>query len=92
VAKNRDDVGFDVHPAAWLIANAQKSPELERATGEKFPPYEELHTDATNEFLQRVCKKMNVECPPPLTNARMIDKLTGEFIETQCVNPTFIST
>jgi lysyl-tRNA synthetase class 2 len=65
-------------------------PELERTTGEKFPPYEELHTDATNEFLQKVCKKMNVECPPPLTNARMIDKLTGEFIESQCVNPTFI--
>ena len=67
------------------------SPELERATGEKFPAYEELHTDETNQFLQRVCKKMNVECPPPLTNARMIDKLTGEFIESTCVNPTFIS-
>ena len=65
-------------------------PELEKATGEKFPPYDELHTDETNQFLQRVCKKMGVECPPPLTNARMIDKLTGEFIEETCVNPTFI--
>ncbi|CAP66778.1 uncharacterized protein PODANS_4_7220 [Podospora anserina S mat+] len=65
-------------------------PALEEATGEKFPPSEELHTDETNAFLQRVCKKMGVECPPPLTNARMIDKLTGEFIEETCVNPTFI--
>ncbi|KAK3349360.1 hypothetical protein B0T25DRAFT_570002 [Lasiosphaeria hispida] len=65
-------------------------PELERATGEKFPPFEELHTDETNAFLQKVCKKMGVDCPPPLTNARMIDKLTGEFIEETCVNPTFI--
>ncbi|KAF2417433.1 putative Lysyl-tRNA synthetase [Tothia fuscella] len=65
-------------------------PALEEATGEKFPPGEELHTDETNQFLQRVCKKMNVDCPPPLTNARMIDKLVGEFIEETCVNPTFI--
>lgn len=65
-------------------------PELEKATGEKFPPNDELHTDETNQFLQKVCKKMNVECAPPLTNARMIDKLTGEFIESTCVNPTFI--
>jgi lysyl-tRNA synthetase class 2 len=65
-------------------------PELEKATGEKFPPYDELHTEETNQFLQRVCKKMGVECPPPLTNARMIDKLTGEFIEDTCINPTFI--
>lgn len=55
-------------------------PELERICGEKFPPYDEMHTDETNQFLQKMCKKMNVECPPPLTNARMIDKLTGEFV------------
>jgi len=65
-------------------------PALEEATGETFPPGEQLHTDETNQFLQRVCKKMNVDCPPPLTNARMIDKLVGEFIEETCVNPTFI--
>lgn len=66
------------------------SPKLEKATGEKFPPAEELHTDETNAFLQKVLKKANVECAPPLTNARMIDKLTGEFIEETCINPTFI--
>jgi lysyl-tRNA synthetase class 2 len=65
-------------------------PELEKATGEKFPPSEDLHTEETNQFLQKVCKKMGVECSPPLTNARMIDKLTGEFIENTCVNPSFI--
>lgn len=66
-------------------------PELEKATGEKFPPGDQLHTQETNDFLRRICKKMNVECTPPLTNARMIDKLVGEFIEEQCVNPTFIT-
>ncbi|PVH94702.1 lysyl-tRNA synthetase [Periconia macrospinosa] len=65
-------------------------PELERCTGEKFPPASELHTQETNEFLQKVLKKQGLECSPPLTNARMIDKLVGEYIEETCINPTFI--
>ncbi|KAJ5755763.1 hypothetical protein N7533_005306 [Penicillium manginii] len=66
-------------------------PALEEATGEKFPSGDQLHTKETNEFLQRICKKMNVECTPPLTNARMLDTLVGEFIEETCINPTFIT-
>lgn len=66
-------------------------PALEEATGEKFPPGDQLHTQETNEFFKRVLKKMNVTCPPPETNARMLDKLVGEFIEEKCVNPTFIT-
>lgn len=66
-------------------------PALEEATGEKFPPSDQLHTTETNGFLQRVLKKMKIECPPPLTNARMIDRLVGEYIEDTCINPTFIT-
>ncbi|KAL6714486.1 lysyl-tRNA synthetase [Lecanora helva] len=66
-------------------------PALEEACGEKFPPGDELHTAATNDFLKRMLKKTNVECTPPQTNARMLDKLVGEFIEEKCVNPTFIT-
>lgn len=66
-------------------------PALEEATGEKFPPGDQLHTAETNEFFRRVLKKMKVDCSPPLTNARMLDKLVGEFIEETCVNPTFIT-
>lgn len=65
-------------------------PALEEACGEKFPPSEEMHTEATHDFLQRMLAKMNVECPPPLTNARMLDRLVGECIEEKCINPTFI--
>ncbi|TDZ25521.1 Lysine--tRNA ligase cla4 [Colletotrichum orbiculare MAFF 240422] len=65
-------------------------PELEKATGEKFPPADQLHTAETNEFLKKVLKKMKLDCSPPLTNARMIDKLVGEYIEEQCINPCFI--
>ncbi|KAL8967445.1 MAG: hypothetical protein Q9183_002917, partial [Haloplaca sp. 2 TL-2023] len=64
---------------------------LEEKCGEKFPPGDELHTTATNDFLKGVLKKMKVECTPPQTNARMLDKLVGEFIENDCVNPTFIT-
>jgi lysyl-tRNA synthetase class 2 len=86
---NQHGETYDVNwEAPWR--RIEMIPELERITGEKFPEYDQLHTDETNAFLQKVCKKMNVECPPPLTNARMLDKLTGEFIEEQCVNPTFI--
>jgi len=66
-------------------------PALEEATGEKFPPGDQLHTEETNEFLKNVLKKTEVECTPPLTNARMLDKLVGEFIEETCINPTFIT-
>lgn len=65
-------------------------PALEAACGEKFPPGETLESAETTEFLKRVLKKINLECSPPLTNARMIDKLVGEFIEEKCINPTFI--
>ncbi|KAF1992456.1 putative Lysyl-tRNA synthetase, cytoplasmic [Aulographum hederae CBS 113979] len=66
-------------------------PALEEATGEKFPAGDQLHTMETNEFLKNVLKKMKLDCSPPLTNARMIDKMVGEYIEETCVNPTFIT-
>ncbi len=35
-------------------------------------------------------QKHNINCPPPHTTARLLDKLVGEFLEEQCTNPTFI--
>ena len=66
-------------------------PALEEACGEKFPPGDTMHTDDFNQFLKRMLKKTGVECTPPLTNARMLDTLVGEFIEEKCINPTFIT-
>ena len=65
-------------------------PALETKLEVKFPPSDQLHTDETNKFLQNLLKKAGIECTPPLTNARMIDKLVGEFLEESCINPTFI--
>lgn len=31
-----------------------------------------------------------MDCSPPHTTARLLDKLVGEFLEEQCINPTFI--
>lgn len=64
--------------------------ELERQLNVKFPPADQLHTDATNKFLSDLCIKHNVDCSAPRTNARLLDKLVGDFIEVKCINPTFI--
>lgn len=64
--------------------------ELEKILDVKFPAGDQLHTKETNEFLQSILKKQNLQCSPPLTNARMLDKLVGEYLEDQSINPTFI--
>lgn len=66
-------------------------PALEEACAEKFPLGDQLHSMETNAFLKRMLEKKKVECSLPQTNARMLDKLVGEFIEETCVNPTFIT-
>ncbi|BEJ11360.1 hypothetical protein CspHIS471_0107820 [Cutaneotrichosporon sp. HIS471] len=64
--------------------------ELEKQLNVKFPPGDTLHTDEANKFLREICEKHNVDCSEPKTNARLLDKLVGEFIENQCINPSFI--
>lgn len=61
---------------------------LEKETGEKFP--EDLTSDEANQFLKTLCEKHNVECSPPQTTARLLDKLVGHFIEVTCNDPAFI--
>ncbi|KAI0032689.1 lysyl-tRNA synthetase [Vararia minispora EC-137] len=63
---------------------------LEQKLGVKFPPGETLHTEEANVFLRELAQKHNVECSEPKTNARLLDKLVGEFIEPLCVSPAFI--
>jgi hypothetical protein len=31
-----------------------------------------------------------VDCPPPQSTARLLDKLVGEYLESQCLNPAFL--
>lgn len=64
--------------------------ELEKVLGVKFPASAELHSAESAKFLSDLCDKHQVECPPPKTPARLLDKLVGDFIEVNCINPTFI--
>ena len=36
------------------------------------------------------CQEKSVECLPPQSTARLLDKLVGEFLESQCLHPTFL--
>ncbi|XP_035207481.1 lysine--tRNA ligase-like [Stegodyphus dumicola] len=63
---------------------------LEEAIGEKLPKPEDLHLPESNKRLSDLCVKHEVECPPPRTTARLLDKLVGHFLEEHFVNPTFL--
>ncbi|XP_067641514.1 lysine--tRNA ligase isoform X1 [Eurosta solidaginis] len=63
---------------------------LEEKLNVKFPSASEFNNSKTTEFLSQLCTKHQIECPPPRTTARLLDKLVGEFIEETCINPTFI--
>ncbi|XP_052865293.1 lysine--tRNA ligase isoform X2 [Anopheles cruzii] len=56
----------------------------------KFPSPDTLHTAEAVRFLDALCVKHDVDCKPPRTAARLLDKLVGEFLEENCINPTFI--
>mmetsp|Transcript_34754 Transcript_34754/g.111023 ORF Transcript_34754/g.111023 Transcript_34754/m.111023 type:complete len:330 (+) Transcript_34754:951-1940(+) len=62
---------------------------LEEKLGVKIPL--PLESDETNAFLKGLCAEHGVECKPPLTTYRLLDKLVGEFLESQCLHPTFIT-
>eukprot|EP00029_Vermamoeba_vermiformis_P010760 TRINITY_DN5739_c0_g1_i1.p1 TRINITY_DN5739_c0_g1~~TRINITY_DN5739_c0_g1_i1.p1 ORF type:complete len:591 (-),score=273.59 TRINITY_DN5739_c0_g1_i1:49-1767(-) len=52
----------------------------------------DLESEETNKFLRDLCVKHNVECADPKTNARLLDKLVGEFIEVKAKDrPLFIT-
>lgn len=64
--------------------------ELEKVLGKKLPPTDQFDTEETRKLLDDICAEKDVECPPPRTTARLLDKLVGEFLEVTCINPTFI--
>jgi len=62
---------------------------LEAALGVKLP--EDLASDAARAALDALCVAKGVKCGAPRTTTRLLDKLVGEFLESQCLNPTFIT-
>jgi lysyl-tRNA synthetase, class II len=66
-------------------------PALEEATGTKFPPADQFYTEESLEFFKDLIKKLGMTISEPVTTSRIIDKLTGEYIESRCISPTFIT-
>jgi len=66
-------------------------PDLERILEVKLPCPSTLDTEEARLELDRICLSKGVECPPPRTAARLLDKLVGDFLEETCINPTFIT-
>jgi len=56
----------------------------------ELPKNTDLFTDEARQFFDKLCIEKGVDCSKPRTTARLIDKLVGEFLESQCKNPTFI--
>jgi lysyl-tRNA synthetase class 2 len=63
---------------------------LEEALGVKLPSNTELDKEETRVFFDKLAVQHGVDCSAPRTTARLIDKLVGHFLESQCKNPTFI--
>jgi len=61
---------------------------LEKALEVKFPT--DLASDEAKVMMQKLCNKHGILCPAPQTNARLLDRLVGEFLEPHFQNPTFI--
>lgn len=71
------------------FARVPMIPTLEQKLNIKFG--DDLSSEETRQLLIELLQQHNVKCAPPLTTARMLDKLVGAYIEVDCINPTFIT-
>jgi lysyl-tRNA synthetase class 2 len=63
---------------------------LEQALNIKLPSANEYDKEETRVFLDKLCVEKGVDCSAPRTASRLLDKLVGEYLESQAINPTFI--
>jgi lysyl-tRNA synthetase class 2 len=59
--------------------------------GVELPANTELHTEEARLFFDKICVQKGIDCSNPRTTGRLIDKLVGELLESQCSSPTFIT-
>lgn len=50
----------------------------------------DMEEESTRQFLDDLHTRLSIECEEPRTTARLLDSLVGEYLEPECVNPTFI--
>lgn len=63
---------------------------LEEVLKVKLPAPSDLATPEANNLLDKIVRDKGLECPAPRTTSRLLDKLVGEYLESQCISPTFI--
>lgn len=63
---------------------------LEEALKMELPKGKELATEEARELFDKICAERGVDCSAPRSTSRLIDKLAGEFLESQCQSPTFL--
>ena len=63
---------------------------LAEALKMELPANNRLHTEEARVFFDKLCVEKEVECSAPRSTARLIDKLVGEYLESQCISPCFI--
>ena len=72
----------------WRRLNIQE--ELEKLFPGKMPKPENLHLEESRAMLDALVVAQGLDCAAPRTAARLMDKLIGEYLEEQCISPTFI--
>jgi len=82
---DKDPIEIDFTPPFKRIPMIKGLEEVLNITMPK-----DLAAEETRLFLVNLCREKKVECSPPHTTSRLLDKLVGEFLEVQCVNPGFI--
>lgn len=80
-----DEVEIDFTPPFKRISMIEG---IEEKIGKKLPAFDDPKIDAK---LENILEEHGLECTPPLTTARLLDTLVGEFLEDNIVHPTFIT-
>ncbi|KAF7257554.1 hypothetical protein EG68_04621 [Paragonimus skrjabini miyazakii] len=87
--------GADTEPQTVDFTPPFKRINIYDGLGEKLgvqlPSPDQLETAETNQFFANLAADRGVECPEPKTTARLLDKLAGEFLEPDCISPTFLT-
>jgi len=63
--------------------------EIERLSGIQLP--RDFASETSRKVLDDLVVKLGLDCAPPRSSARLLDKLCGHFIEDKISNPTFIT-
>jgi lysyl-tRNA synthetase class 2 len=64
--------------------------ELAKKLNVSLPDPTTFGTEEVRKFFDDLCVKHGVDCTAPRTTARLVDKLVGDLIEPEMVNPTFL--